>query len=200
MGATYEVDWTYAHRNRTAGPETATLRIGNAANPLGTNTIVDVHVAAGPPVWTVRSGTLPIGAGFPQLRFEFVPTGGTPGIGNFLDSCSVILRRVTPTAVNFGEQLKNGGFEIPVTGAAITFPVAAAGTSWSTTEACNCLEYWRAASGVPPHSGSQFAEMNVFGFGTLYQNATLETCENVITYFDEAGTAYPGGAGTIACP
>lgn len=200
VGATYEVDWQYAHRNRTAGPETATLRIGDATNPLGTNPIVDTHVAAGPAVWTVRSGTLPIGAGFSQLRFEFVPTGGTPGIGNFLDSCSIILRRVLPTPANFGEQLFNPGFEIPVVPGPITFPVAAPSTGWQTTEACNCLEYWRAASGVPPHSGNQFAEMNVFGFGTLSQVVTLETCENQITWFDVAtGNVVPTQI-LVPCP
>lgn len=195
-GATYEVDWQYAHRNRTAGPETAVLRIGDATNPLGTNPVVDTHVAAGPAVWTLRSGTLPIGAGFPQLRFEFQPSGGVAGAGNFLDSCSVILRRVTPTPANFGEQLFNGGFELPVTAAAITFPVPAIQTGWQSSEACNCLEYWRAASGVPPHSGNQFAEMNVFGFGTLSQVATLETCENQISWFDLA-TGDPVSSGLI---
>lgn len=201
-GATYEVDWQYAHRARGgAGAETAELRIGDAANPLVTNPVVDSHLGV-VGTWVLRSGTLPIGAGFPQLRFEFNSIGGAPGSGNFLDSCSVILRRVLPTPVSFGEQLINGGFEVPVFGAnTVSFPLTStAGIGWKSTDTCNCLEIWHnSPSGVSAHTGTQFAEMNAFQRATLHQAVTLETCENRISWYDTSGNPVPA-AFLVNCP
>lgn len=195
VGATYEVDWQYAHRSRGgSGVETAELRIGDATNPLLTNPVVDTHVGV-VGAWALRSGTLPIGAGFPQLRFEFNSIGGVPGAGNLLDSCSVILRRVLPTPVNFGEQLINGGFEFPVFAPnSVNFPATSIpGVGWTTTDPCNCLEVWHQNFlGVPAHSGTQLAEMNAFQRATLSQVATLETCENQISWYDtQTGNLVP---------
>lgn len=200
VGATYEVDWTYAHRERAgSGVQTAQLRIGDATAPLGTNPVVDVHIAT--PAWVVRAGTLAIGAGFPQLRFEFNALGGAPGAGNFLDSTSVILRRVLPTPANFGEQLTNGGFELPVFGAnSVNFP-SAVSTGWQTTDTCNCLEYWHNTfGGVPAHTGVQHVEMNAFQAGTLSQVATLETCQNQVTWFDVATGDVVSSGLLVPCP
>ncbi len=187
-GATYEIDWTYAHRARSAANETAELRIGDANNPLLTNPVVDTHLGI-VGTWVVRSGTLAIGAGFPQLRFEFNALGGAPAVGNFLDTCSVVLRRVTPTPAVLGEQLINGGFEIPVFGAnTVSFPsTATAGIGWTSTDTCGCLEIWHnSPTGVSAHSGTQFVEMNAFQRGTLSQVASLEICEERVQWYDVA--------------
>lgn len=202
IGATYEVDWTYAHRARGGtGAETAELRIGDASNPLLTNPVVDTHLGI-VGTWVVRSGTLPIGSGFGQLRFEFNSLGGAPGSGNFLDSCSVILRRVLPTPVNFGQQLINGGFEVPAFGAnSLNFPLTSTpGVGWQTTDTCNCLEVWHQNfGGVPAHSGTQFAEMNAFQRATLFQTVSLETCETQISWYDPSGNVVPT-ANLVPCP
>lgn len=191
-GATYEIDWQYAHRARGgSGPETSELRIGDATNPLQTNPVVDTHLGV-VGAWTVRSGTLPIGAGFPLLRFEFNSVGGAPGAGNLLDSCSVILRRVLPTPMNFGEQLVNGSFETPpVAPGSVNFPLTSTpGIGWTTTDPCtsgNCLEVWGTGfGGVPAHTGNALAEMNAYNRATLSQVAALETCINQIAWFDLA--------------
>ncbi len=202
VGATYEVDWSYAHRARGgAGAETAELRIGDASNPLLTNPVVDTHLGI-VGTWVMRSGTLPIGAGFGQLRFEFNSIGGAPGVGNLLDSCSIILRRVLPTPVNFGEQLVNGGFEVPAFGAnSLNFPLTSTpGIGWQTTDTCNCLEVWHQNFlGVPAHSGTQLVEMNAFNRATLFQTVSLETCETQISWYDTSGTLVPAG-NLVACP
>lgn len=188
IGATYEIDWSYAHMNRSgSGVQTAQLRIGDAANPLGTNPIVSTHV--GTAAWQVQSGTAAIGAGFPQIRMEFQALTPAGGAGNLLDACSIILRRVTPTPANFGEQLVNGSFEVPAFGAnTVSFPATTSpGIGWSTTDPCNCLEIWHNNfGGQSAFVGTQMAEMNAFVNATLFQNASLETCDNVITWFDTA--------------
>ncbi|WP_327385068.1 hypothetical protein [Streptomyces sp. NBC_01207] len=201
VGATYEIDWQYAHRARGGfGPETAELRIGDASNPLLTNPVVDTHLGV-VGSWALRSGTLPIGAGFPQLRFEFNSIGGSPGTGNLIDSCSVILRRVLPTPFNFGEQLINGGFEFPVYGNGVNFPLTATpGVGWTTTDTCNCLEYWRNFGGVVAHTGAQIAEMNAFQRATLSQVASLEVCETQLAWYDTVtGNAVPS-SNIVPCP
>jgi hypothetical protein len=204
VGATYEIDWQYAHRNRSAGAETAQLRIGNALSPLGTNPIVDTHTAGpGAPAWTLRSGTLAIGAGFPQIRMEFQALAPGGGAGNLLDACSIILRRVTPSALNFGEQLTNGGFEFPVFGAnTVSFPsTATVGIGWQTTDPCNCLEIWHNNfGGVAAFAGVQLAEMNAFVNATLSQVATLETCDQQLTWYDSVTGAQVPPANLVACP
>jgi hypothetical protein len=203
-GATYEIDWQYAHRNRSTAGETAQLRIGDATTPLGTNPIVDTHTAGpGAGVWTLRSGTIPIGTGFPQIRMEFQALAPGGGVGNFLDACSIILRRVTPSAANLGEQLTNGGFEFPVTGANTnSFPSTnTAGIGWRTTDPCNCLEIWHNSFlGVSAFAGVQFVEMNAFVNATLFQVATLETCDQQIVWYDSVtGNSVPP-ANLQVCP
>jgi hypothetical protein len=203
VGATYEIDWSYAHHRRIdagGATQTVTLRIGDASNPLGTNPIVSTHTAD-PTLWTVQSGTVAIGAGFPAIRLEFnavVPLGAA---GNLIDACSIILRRVTPTPVNFGEQLTNGGFETPVVAGGVHFPTAVS-TGWQTTDPCNCLEYWRAPApgGTAAFAGSQFVEMNAFVNGTLSQVANLETCENTVTWFDTVTGDPVPSAFLVDCP
>jgi hypothetical protein len=189
VGATYEIDWYYAHRARS-GSETAQLRIGDAANPLGTNPIIDTHNTVPANGWTLRSGTVAIGAGFPSIRMEFQALAPGGSVGNFLDACSVVLRRVLPTPANFGEQLTNGGFENTGGGpGTVTFPpTSTPGSGWSTTDGCACLEIWgTGAIGVPSFAGVRHAEMNAFVNGTLFQNAALETCENLVTWYDGNG-------------
>jgi hypothetical protein len=203
VGATYEIDWSYAHHRRVdqgGATQTVTLRIGDATNPLGTNPIVSTHTAD-PTLWTVQSGTTAIGAGFPTIRMEFNAVAPGGSAGNLIDACSIILRRVTPTPMNFGQQLINGGFESPVQPGGVTFP-SAISTFWQTTDPCNCLEYWKAPApgGVTAFTGSQFVEMNAFINGTLSQTATLETCENVINWFDATTGASIPSAFIVNCP
>ena len=96
---------------------------------------------------------------------------------------------MTPSAVVLGEQLLNGGFESPV-GAnnAISFPSTnTPNFGWRTTDTCVCVEVWRGTvSGVTAHTGLQFAEMNAFQAGTLYQVTSLEVCEDRVQWYDVA--------------
>ncbi len=64
----------------------------------------------------------------------------------------------------------NGGFESPVAGAGTnTYPTSIPG--WKTTD--SSFEIWGSGFyGVPAYEGIQFAELNAFIAGTLYQDVT----------------------------
>ena len=80
-----EVDWTVAHRGRTAPTDSADLRFGAP----GTPTLVQVMVS---PItnWVVYSGTYVVPAGQSTTQISFV--SNDPGsLGNFLDGIELSL-------------------------------------------------------------------------------------------------------------
>lgn len=207
--AVYVVDWQYAHMNRSGVDETVQLGLGpqidwvaaggEAGNSgFGGLTVVDTHVATGASqgTWTLRSGTdFPVPAGVTQLHMGFMGSGGTfPTSGNFLDATSIVLRQVSPSAINYGEQLVNRDFEFPAKVCPGTWeyvPEATPGIAWQTSDPNGAnlngcaqavygvnvlgpIEYWdQAGTGFAPYMGTQYAELNAEHESELYQVVNL---------------------------
>lgn len=178
--AIYEVDWQYAHRARSNGQETAQLRIGPEALYPGGQTLVDTHTANGAAEgWTVRNGTYPVPLNINTLHMGFVATAPPGSVGNFLDSCSIILRRVLPSPLVIGEQLQNPDFEIPAMAPnSLVFWPEGGGTPglvWETTDPVPVIEMWsNAFQGVTANTGTQFVELNAFNPAELFQVVPLD--------------------------
>jgi hypothetical protein len=86
-------------------------------------------------------------------------------------------------------QLVNGGFEEPAFGAGSnSYPTTIPG--WQTTD--RSFEIWGSGFlGVPAYEGIQFAELNAFVFGTLYQDLTGIAAGTLLGF----ETAHRGRAG-----
>lgn len=174
--AIYEVDWAYAHRGRALPNETAELRIGPEADYPANQTLVDVD-SAGTTAWNHKSGTYAVPLNVDTLHMGFVSTSPPGSVGNFLDSTSIVLRRVLPSPMVIGEQLQNPGFENP--------PIAPGGLAfvpegptppmvWQTTDPTNVIEQWGSGFlGVPSDSGGAFVELNANNPSELFQVVPL---------------------------
>ncbi|WP_158685527.1 DUF7507 domain-containing protein [Microbacterium halophytorum] len=77
-----------------------------------------------------------------------------------------------PTTCGDAAALVNGGFEEPVV-AGNRYGLLPQGDvpGWSTTDTRGAIEIWKSGfNGVPAAEGDQFAEMNAYSAGTLYQD------------------------------
>ena len=119
------VDWTVAHRGRTAPTDSADLRFG----PPGTPTLVQVMVS---PItnWVVYSGIYVVPAGQSTTQISFV--SNDPGsLGNFLDGIELALVcdiTVTTTFAGFTD-VDLSGHTNPGDTAAFTYLVENLGTA-----------------------------------------------------------------------
>lgn len=205
--ASYEVDWQYAHMNRINGTvETVTLTLGDEALYPAGQVVVDVDARSDQGTWHVKSGTFPVPAGVTQLHMGFTGTGGTPNQGNYLDSCSIVLRQVFPSAFVVGEQLINGDFEFPVSvpgipsfcqttpnGGYTMIPEATPGFAWETTAPDGLIEIWHGPSDfdcgtgqpnlpISANTGDQWAELSANFESELFQvvNLAVGTAESEV--------------------
>jgi hypothetical protein len=177
--AIYEVDWAYAHRSRSGAPEGMELRLGPEADYPANQTLVDSDVAVAADGWKHKSGTYPVPLNVNTLHMGFVSTISPGGlsVGNFLDSCSIVLRRVLPSPLVIGEQLQNPGFENPpiAPGNLAFVPEGPAPPMvWQTTDPVPVIEQWGTGFlGVPSDTGGAFAELNAFNPAELFQVVPL---------------------------
>lgn len=74
------------------------------------------------------------------------------------------------TCVSSTTSLDNGAFELPVIGGGTAILLQADVPGWSTTDTGGIELWWNGAYGVPSFEGNQFAELNAYIAGTLYQD------------------------------
>lgn len=178
----YFATWSYAHGNRTGVPETLEMRLNGI---LIDTDVVGPPTSSTPALWNVKSGVYPVPPGTTMLDMRFIAIAPANTADNHIDSMSIIL--TTDKGQNLGEQLVNGGFEVPDIGANnITFvtntqAAIIPGFGWRSTPIGGwpdgVIELWSdfadGNAGPDPvaHTGKQHAELNAPG--QIFQEAEL---------------------------
>lgn len=168
-------------------------------NDPGEQIALNVNLAAGNNTLTVAvPNTAPHGATYARFRFSTAanlgPTGG-PAINGEVEDYKVNI--VLPAPVACASGLLNNGFEQPLVGGSSPAPfqdfgnggiasfreadvpwwgtVANSSTSGANFDQRNAIELWKKGNAIQgtPFEGNQFAEINAYVAGQLYQDLAV---------------------------
>ncbi len=186
--------WTFAHRARTGGPATQTVRF-QVANNSGTvlQSLATQSSSTGSLVWNINSGSRTYNGASGMQRVQFTTTD-TGSFGNFLDAIQLTLRPFIQLSAGTGSALES----VPTTGVPTLRITGSSASAINVTVTITGGTAVRGSDYATPAGGATFTVSVPAGIYnnsavplgiTITNDAAVESNETIV-FSLSAGTGY----------